>query len=139
MEMETKIKYVVCFISSIVINALGGWDIWLAALITTICIDILTGIIKSLLMKSNKTQSGGLSSKSMFEGGIKKIFILLLVALATVLDTIISPNDTYIRIMVVSYYIANESLSILENIGVCGIPLPQFLYSVLDSLRNDKK
>ena len=63
MEMETKIKYVVCFISSIVINALGGWDIWLAALITTICIDILTGIIKSLLMKSNKTQSGGLSSK----------------------------------------------------------------------------
>ena len=75
----------------------------------------------------------------MFEGGIKKIFILLLVALATVLDTIISPNDTYIRIMVVSYYIANESLSILENIGVCGIPLPQFLYSVLDSLRNDKK
>ena len=139
LEMETKIKYVVCFISSIVINALGGWDIWLAALITTICIDILTGIIKSLLMKSNKTQSGGLSSKSMFEGGIKKIFILLLVALATVLDTIISPNDTYIRIMVVSYYIANESLSILENIGVCGIPLPQFLYSVLDSLRNDKK
>lgn len=139
MEMGTKIKYALCFISSLVVNALGGWDIWLTALITTICLDILTGIIKSLLMKSNKTQSGGLSSKSMFEGGIKKIFILLLVALATVLDTIISPDDTYIRIMVVSYYISNESLSILENIGACGIPLPQILYSILDSLRNDKK
>ena len=90
-------------------------------------------------MKSNKTLSGGLNSKSMFEGGIKRIFGLLLVALATVLDTIISPDDTYIRVMVVSYYIANESLSILENIGACGIPLPQFLYSILDSLKNDKK
>ena len=122
--MEKKIKYILCFVSSIVVDALGGWDIWLTALITTICLDILTGIIKSLLMKSNKTLSGGLNSKSMFEGGIKRIFGLLLVALATVLDTIISPDDTYIRVMVVSYYIANESLSILENIGACGIPLP---------------
>lgn len=137
--MEKKIKYILCFVSSIVVDALGGWDIWLTALITTICLDILTGIIKSLLMKSNKTLSGGLNSKSMFEGGIKRIFGLLLVALATVLDTIISPDDTYIRVMVASYYIANESLSILENIGACGIPLPQFLYSILDSLKNDKK
>lgn len=137
--MEKKIKYILCFVSSIVVDALGGWDIWLTALITTICLDILTGIIKSLLMKSNKTLSGGLNSKSMFEGGIKRIFGLLLVALAAVLDTIISPDDTYIRVMVVSYYIANESLSIHENIGACGIPLPQFLYSILDSLKNDKK
>lgn len=138
-DMEKKIKYILCSVSSIVVDALGGWDIWLTALITTICLDILTGSIKSLLMKSNKTLSGGLNSKSMFEGGIKRIFGLLLVALATVLDTIISPDDTYIRVMVVSYYIANESLSILENIGACGIPLPQFLYSILDSLKNDKK
>ena len=138
-DMEKKIKYILCFVSSIVVDALGGWDIWLTALITTICLDILTGIIKSLLMKSNKTLSGGLNSKSMFEGGIKRIFGLLLVALVTVLDTIISPDDIYIRVMVVSYYIANESLSILENIGACGIPLPQFLYSILDSLKNDKK
>lgn len=138
-DMEKKIKYILCFVSSIVVDALGGWDIWLTALITTICLDILTGIIKSLLMKSNKTLSGGLNSKSMFEGGIKRIFGLLLVALATVLDTIISTDDTYIRVMVASYYIANESLSILENIGACGIPLPQFLYSILDSLKNDKK
>lgn len=137
--METKIKYLSCFISSIVVNALGGWDVWLVALIATICFDIITGIIKSLLMKSNKTQSGGLNSKVMFEGGVKKFFILLLVALSTVLDTIISPDTTYIRIMVVSYYIANESLSILENIGACGIPLPRILYSILDNLKNDKK
>ena len=99
--MEKKIKYILCFVSSIVVDALGGWDIWLTALITAICLDILTGIIKSLLMKSNKTLSGGLNSKSMFEGGIKRIFGLLLVALATVLDTIISPDDTYIRVIII--------------------------------------
>lgn len=48
--------------------------------------------------------------------------ILLLVALGTVLDNIITPSNTFIRSMIVSYYIANESLSILENIGACGVP-----------------
>ncbi len=134
--MEEKIKYVVCIITSVAVNLLGGWDIWLTALLTVIVIDILTGIIKAILMKSNKSASGGLSSTSMFHGGIKKIFILLMVALGTVLDTIISPDDKYIRIMVVSYYIANESLSILENVGACGVPLPKALYQILDSLKS---
>lgn len=58
-----------------------------------------------------------------------------MVALGTVLDIIISPEDVFIRVMVVSYYIANESLSILENVGACGVPLPKVLYKILDSLK----
>lgn len=99
-------------------------------------IDILTGILKAVLMRSNKSESGGLSSESMFRGGAKKIFILLMVTLGAVLDSIISPDNVFIRIMVVSYYIANESLSILENIGACGLPLPKALYKILDSLKD---
>lgn len=135
--MEEKFKYLVCLISSVIVNFLGGWDAWLAALITVIILDILTGIIKAILMHSNKSESGGLSSSSMFRGGIKKLFILLMVALGTVLDSIISPDNVFIRIMVVSYYIANESLSILENVGACGIPLPKVLYKILDSLKEN--
>lgn len=60
-----------------------------------------------------------------------------MVALGAVLDSIISPDNVFIRIMVVSYYIANESLSILENIGVCGLPLPKSLYKILDSHKDD--
>ena len=74
---------------------------------------------------------------SMFKGGVKKVTILLLVALGTVLDNIITPDEAFIRIMIVSYYIANESLSILENIGACGVPLPKALYKILDSLKNE--
>ena len=110
---------------------------WLTALLTVMVIDILTGILKAVLMRSNKSESGGLSSKSMFRGGAKKVFILLMVALGAVLDSIISPDNVFIRIMVVSYYIANESLSILENIGACGLPLPKSLYKILDSLKDD--
>ncbi len=135
--MEEKIKLLVYFIFSIIIKMLGGWDIWLMALITVMILDILTGLIKAILMRSNKSESGGLSSASMFRGGIKKVFILLMVALGTVLDTIISPDDVFIRIMVVSYYIANESLSILENVGACGVPLPKVLYKILDSLKTN--
>lgn len=134
--MEDKIKYIVCIVASVIVNFLGGWDMWLAALITVICLDVITGIMKSILMRSNKSASGGLSSTSMFHGGIKKVFILLMVALGSVLDTIISPDDVFIRIIVVSYYIANESLSILENIGACGVPLPKVLYKILDNLKN---
>lgn len=135
--MEEKIKLLVSFIFSIIIKMLGGWDIWLMALITVMILDILTGLIKAILMRSNKSESGGLSSASMFRGGIKKVFILLMVALGTVLDIIISPDDVFIRIMVVSYYIANESLSILENVGACGVPLPKVLYKILDSLKTN--
>ena len=134
--MEEKIKWFVCLVTGIIVNLLGGWDIWLMSLVTVIVIDILTGIIKAILMRSNKSESGGLSSVSMFRGGMKKIFILLMVALGTVLDSIISPDNVFIRIMVVSYYIANESLSILENVGACGLPLPKALYHILDGLRN---
>ena len=135
--MEEKIKLLVSFIFSIIIKMLGGWDIWLMALITVMILDILTGLIKAILMQSNKSESGGLSSASMFRGGIKKVFILLMVALGTVLDIIISPDDVFIRIMVVSYYIANESLSILENVGACGVPLPKVLCKILDSLKTN--
>ena len=90
-------------------------------------------------MHSNKSASGGLNSMSLFRGGIKKMFILLMVALGAVLDSIISPNEKYIRIMVASYYIANESLSILENVGACGVPLPKALYEILDTLKSDNE
>lgn len=135
--MAEKIKSFCCIFCTLIVNALGGWDLWLTSLFTVIILDILTGIVKAILMRSNKSQSGGLSSLSMFKGGIKKITILLLVALGSVLDRIITPDNAFIRTMIVSYYIANESLSILENIGACGVPLPKTLYKILDSLKSE--
>lgn len=130
-------KGIIGTIFSCIIEFLGGWDTWLTSLIILMVADIVVGIIKSFLCKSDKSPSGGLSSKSMFRGGIKKFLILFLVVLGNILDSVISPVNNYVRCAVIGYYIANESLSIPENIGLCGIPLPKFLYSVLDSLKND--
>ena len=136
--MADKIKYWFAVIGSVAIKLLGDWDIWLTSLCTVMILDIITGLLKAILLRSDKSSKGGLSSSSMFKGGFKKICIILMVALGTLLDSIITPNDVFIRVMIVSYYIANESLSILENIGACGVPLPKALYKILDSLKNEK-
>lgn len=130
------IKGVICLVGGMVIDLLGGWDIWLTSLIFLIVSDVIVGMIKAMLCKSDKSQSGGLSSASMFRGGVKKILILIMIALATLLDSVIIPEDSYIRSAVAAYYIANEALSVIENIGACGVPLPKFLYKILDSLKN---
>lgn len=130
------IKGGICLVGGMVIDLLGGWDIWLTSLIFLIVSDVIVGMIKALLCKSDKSQSGGLSSASMFSGGVKKILILIMIALATLLDSVIIPEDSYIRSAVAAYYIANEALSVIENIGACGVPLPKFLYKILDSLKN---
>lgn len=134
--MAERLKYWICMVGCVLIRLLGGWDIWLTSLFTVIVLDIITGIIKATLNRSDKSWSGGLNSSSMFRGGVKKISILIMVALGTVLDGIIVPNEVFIRVMIVSYYIANESLSILENIGICGVSLPKALYKVLDLLKD---
>lgn len=130
------IKGGICLVGGMVIDFLGGWDIWLTSLIFLIVSDVIVGMIKAMLCKSDKSQSGGLSSASMFSGGVKKILILIMIALATLLDSVIIPEDSYIRSAVAAYYIANEALSVIENIGACGVPLPKFLYKILDSLKN---
>ena len=71
-------------IGGIVVNVLGGWDMWLASLIFLICTDIVVGLIKSFLCKSDKSKSGGLNSKHMFRGGIKKMLILVMIAIGTI-------------------------------------------------------
>ena len=61
-------------------NLLGGWDIWLSSLVFLMAADIIVGLIKAFLCKSDKSVSGGLNSASMFKGGLKKILIFFIIA-----------------------------------------------------------
>lgn len=137
--MDNTAKYIFSTIAGIIVNLLGGWDIWLASMIVLMAADVIVGVIKAVMNRSEKSKSGGLSSKSMFLGGLKKILILILIALGALLDLIVSPGNQYIRSTVAGYYIANETISILENVAACGVPLPQVLYSALDVLKNGKE
>ncbi len=103
-------------------KALGGIDPLLTTLVTLIVLDYVTGVIRAVYKKE-------LSSSVGFRGIIKKIYILLIVALSVSLGKVLLTGIP-LREITVLFFIANEGLSILENAAGI-IPLPQKLRSVL--------
>lgn len=108
----------------------GDMDSMLTILITFMAIDFISGFIKAWVLKE-------FHSSKFYIGGIKKLGILLIVAVATQLDLIIAIDSMALRTVTVSYYIANEGFSILENWGQMGLPLPAPIKNALAKLRKD--
>lgn len=135
-KVLTAIKIVFAAIGGWLAQILGGWDGMLIALVVLACADILTGLIKAALRKSDKSSSGGVSSGAMWRGGLKKLLMFVLVAVAVVADDLISPASTLIRGIVISYYIATEALSVIENALQCGIPVPGKLKSIFEAMKS---
>lgn len=117
-----------------VAQALGGWDMLLQVLVVFLAVDYLTGIlVAAVFHQSKKTDGGALSSAAGFQGILKKCAILLMVFLAVMLDR--ATGSGFTRSAVCLFFIANEGLSILENIGLMGVPYPAFLQDMLEALR----
>jgi len=110
----------------------GGMDTMLSILIAFIIIDFISGFIKAWVLKE-------FDSHKFYIGGVKKIGILLIVAVSTQLDMLIAIDGAALRTVTVSYYIANEGFSILENWGEMGLPLPEPIKNALARLRKDGK
>ena len=116
-------------------EALGGWDVALKALLSFMAADYITGlIVAAVFRRSPKTQRGALSSSAGFMGLLRKCCILLVVLLAVVLDGMAGTGG-FIRAGVCLFFTANEGLSILENLGLMGVPYPRFLREMLEAMR----
>lgn len=116
-------------------NALGGWDAVLKLLIALMAADYITGLaVAAIWHKSNKSDSGALDSKAGFRGLVKKCAILLLVYIGVLLDGAVGTH--YVRSAVCLFFIGNEGLSLLENIGLMGVDYPDFLRNMLEALRD---
>lgn len=123
-----------CTAGGILIKALGGWDGALQLLVACMAVDYLTGlVVAGVFKKSGKTPGGGLESRAGFLGLLRKGAILLLVFLGTLLDSL--PGGGFIRPAVCCFFVANEGLSVLENLGLMGVPYPAFLRDMLETLR----
>lgn len=108
----------------------GPMDGYMKTLIAFIVIDYITGVIAA-------TKKHSLNSETGFRGITKKVMLLALVAVCNILDTqIIGGDRAFLRTAIVSLYIANEGLSIVENGGKF-IPYPQRLKSFLEQLRDN--
>ena len=108
----------------------GKADGLIYALLAFIILDYVTGLTVACINKN-------LSSEVGFKGIAKKVVILLLVAVGNMLDVYILGDGAVCRSTVIGFYLANEGISILENAGNLGIPLPKKLVSVLEQLKND--
>ena len=121
-------------VGSAITTLLGGWNSGLVTLLIFMLIDYITGLLVAGVFKnSTKTETGALESKAGWKGICRKGTTLLIILVAYRLDLAIGTN--YIRDMVVIAFIVNEALSILENAGLMGIPLPSILTKSIDVLK----
>ncbi len=117
-----------------VIHLLGGWDVTLQVLIGFMAADYLTGlVVAGVFHNSGKTESGALESRAGFKGLARKCAVLGLVFLAAMLDN--AAGQGFIRPAVCLFFIANEGISVLENVGLMGVPYPAFLRDMLEALK----
>ena len=126
-----KIKLFFTAIGTSFAYLFGGMDAMLFILIVFMAMDFISGFTKAWALKE-------FDSSKFYIGGVKKLGILLIVAVAAQLDTIIHIESVALRTVAISYYIANEGFSILENWGALGLPLPKALKDALAKLRKDE-
>lgn len=115
------------FLCGVTTYVLGGLDTVLLVLVAMIVIDYITGIMVAIVKKQ-------LSSRIGFNGIFKKVAILSIIASAHLLGKTIGIPD--IRSIVIGFYIANEGISITENVGELGVPLPKKLVDILQQLKS---
>ena len=121
-------------IGSAIASLFGGWDAGLATLLIFMAIDYVSGlIVAGVFHTSNKTNSGSLESRAGWKGLCRKCMTLLFVLVAYRLDLVIGTN--YIRDAVIIAFIANETISLVENAGLMGIPLPAVIIKAIDVLQ----
>ena len=109
----------------------GPWDAMIMVLIAVVALDYITGVAYAAVSKT-------LSSVIGFKGLLKKVFIFVLVALSTMLDKLVPATNGAVRSAVCMFYIANEGLSILENAGRIGLPMPEALKGALVKLKDGR-
>lgn len=111
---------------------LGGYDGLLYALIAFVVIDYVTGVMCAISDKN-------LSSKVGFKGICRKVLIFLLVGIANILDVQVIGTGSVLKTAVIFFYISNEGISLLENAGHLGLPIPKKVKAVLEQLHNHNK
>lgn len=116
-------------------NFFGGWDSALTTLVVFMAVDYITGLLVAIVFhKSPKTATGTLESRVGWKGLCRKGVTLLIVLVACRLDIVAGTN--FLRDTAVIAFIVNETLSIIENAGLMGIPIPKAITNVVDTLKN---
>jgi toxin secretion/phage lysis holin len=129
--MNNWLSAVVSVIATTFVWLIGGIDVAILCLIVAMILDYISGVIKAYNTKT-------LSSAIGLRGILKKVGILIIVMLAVIVDRV-TINNGGIRTLVIYYFVANDGLSILENLALAGLPIPKSLRDALKVIRKDNK
>lgn len=130
-QLEQVWKFVVAIGGGIVSSLWGGWTLALETLLVFVIVDYITGVIAGF-------RNGELSSKRGFKGILTKVAIFCVVAVAHKLDQILSDGH-FFRDTIIFFYLSNELLSIVENVGKAGVPFPEEFRKAVEILRGKEK
>lgn len=134
--MEYKTVLVVLgVVGGAISSYLGGWDTALQTLIIFMALDYITGlIVAGVFHKSTKSESGALESRAGFKGLCRKGVALLIVLMGCQLD--LMAGTDFIRDACVIAFVTNEALSIIENAGLMGVPVPEVITKGIEILKS---
>jgi toxin secretion/phage lysis holin len=131
--MKHKLCTLIGIMGNIITILFGGWDTAIGTLILFMAIDFFSGLaVAGIFHNSQKTETGTLESKAGRKGLCRKCMTLLFVLIAHRLD--LSLGTHYIRDTVIIGFMANELISIVENAGLMGLPLPAAIINAIDIL-----
>ena len=119
---ELRIHHIVAIIGGVGGFLFGKWDLPLQILLTSMMLDYISGMLKAFYLEE-------VSSKAGYRGLIKKVGILFTIVVANLTDIIL--GLTIFRSAICMFFVMNELISVLENIALLGVPIPEFLTSKL--------
>lgn len=133
--MKNIICGIIGIIGGFIANAFGGWSAALTTLLIFMGVDYLSGLILAgVFHASPKSEDGTLESYAGWKGLVRKGMTLLIVLIGARLDLLIGVN--YIRDAMVIAFCVNELLSIIENMGLMGVPMPEILTNAIEMLKS---
>lgn len=133
------VKVAICggigVVGSVIAEVFGGWDAAMITLVTLMIIDYIMGILVAAVWhKSPKSESGTLESRAGWKGLCRKGVVLLIVLVASRLDIVLGTSNI-VRNAAIIGYSANELISIVENAGLMGVPIPSIIQKAIDVLQ----
>ena len=135
MKNSTIFSSIIGLIGGAFTTLFGGWTAGMTTLVLFMAIDYISGlVVAGIFQNSNKSETGALDSKAGWRGLARKGMTLLIVLIAYRMDLLLNTN--YIRDAVVIGFCVNELISIVENAGLMGLPMPAVITKALDVLKN---
>lgn len=132
--MKARILSLIGIVGSGIASLFGGFDAALITLIIFMAVDYITGlIVAGVFHKSEKTENGALESRAGWKGLCRKGVTLLVVLVACRLD--LMTGASFIRDAVVIAFVANETISIVENAGLMGVPINPVITQAIEVLK----